>query len=342
VEAAVPVAEARSHPLLDDLRVSGRRGLVVFTSGTTGRPKAVLQSVDRLLRKFDTADRPLRTLACCSSTTSPASTRCCTRSPPVAAGWSLARRDPESSALRSRHAREVLNTSPSFLRLLWASGRAADEDLGSVEIVTYGASRWTRRHSSGPGGCSRAPAAAEVRHDRDRGAAHALGGGRQPAHPPVHRRCRRAGARRGAVDPQSRRALGYLNAPSPIDAEGWYCTGDLVDEGDDVAAVPRARQRAINVGGEKVSPAAVEQVILELPEVVHVVVHGRAHPLLGQVVAATVSLRDGADPSQIERVVRRHCRDHLPRHAVPVTVDVAEAGLVSGRQKLQRRETPRD
>jgi acyl-coenzyme A synthetase/AMP-(fatty) acid ligase len=94
----------------------------------------------------------------------------------------------------------------------------------------------------------------------------------------------------------------------------------------------------INVGGEKVAPVEVEQVILELDEIASVAVSGRAHPLLGQIVTARVLLRPGVDVAKVEALVRRHCRSRLPRHKVPVTVDVATGPLSSDRQKILRRD----
>jgi acyl-CoA synthetase (AMP-forming)/AMP-acid ligase II len=131
--------------------------------------------------------------------------------------------------------------------------------------------------------------------------------------------------------------LGYLNAPSPPAADGWYCTGDLVEQDGPWIRVLGRGGELINVGGEKVVPAEVEAAILELDEIAAAAVSGLAHPLLGQVVTARVQLAPGADAATIETQVRRHCRARLPRHAVPVTVDVAAEALTSERQKVLRR-----
>jgi long-chain acyl-CoA synthetase len=71
---------------------------------------------------------------------------------------------------------------------------------------------------------------------------------------------------------------GYLNQPGQtadlIDAEGWLHTGDIgsVDADGFVSVVDRKKELIITAGGENVSPAAVENLLV-------------AHPLIGQALA---------------------------------------------------------
>jgi long-chain acyl-CoA synthetase len=71
---------------------------------------------------------------------------------------------------------------------------------------------------------------------------------------------------------------GYLNLPGQtadlIDAEGWLHTGDIgsVDADGFVSVVDRKKELIITAGGENVSPAAVENLLV-------------AHPLVGQALA---------------------------------------------------------
>ncbi len=61
--------------------------------------------------------------------------------------------------------------------------------------------------------------------------------------------------------------LGYLNAPSPFDEDGWYDTGDQVETDGEYIRILGRKSEIINVGGEKVFPAEVESVFLEIPNV---------------------------------------------------------------------------
>lgn len=329
-----------AHPLVAALAAAGEPGLVIFTSGSTGRARGALHGVERFLGKFDRPGRALRTLPFLQfDHVAGMDTLLYT----LSAGGSLvvaARRDPPSICRLIETARvEVLSTSPSFLRLLWASGAAGEHDLSSVQIVTYGSEpmdaatlrriaqlfprarlsqKYGTTETGAPRTISRADDSLWIRIE-DEGV--------------------RAEVRDGLLWIRSEGAfLGYLDdVGAPCQVDGWYCTGDLVEQdGPWIRVLGRGGER-INVGGEKVVPNEVEATILELDDVAAVAVSGLAHALLGQVVTARVQLAPGADAATIEARVRRHCRTRLPRHAVPVTVDVTDEALVNDRQKILRR-----
>ncbi|MEX3935792.1 hypothetical protein AB4Y32_29015 [Paraburkholderia phymatum] len=74
--------------------------------------------------------------------------------------------------------------------------------------------------------------------------------------------------------------LGYLNAPSPFDDEGWFNTGDVVEtDGEYVPALGR-RSEIVNVGGEKVYPGEVESTLLAAGNARDVTVSGRPTPVM--------------------------------------------------------------
>jgi acyl-CoA synthetase (AMP-forming)/AMP-acid ligase II len=131
--------------------------------------------------------------------------------------------------------------------------------------------------------------------------------------------------------------LGYLNATSPVDEDGWYCTGDQVDVDGEWIRVRGRVSDTINVGGEKASPTEIEQVILEQCFVRAVIVFSEKHPLMGQVVAAEVSVTPGFDTKDAAARIRRHCRQRLAPHKIPVRILFTDQDLTSARQKLQRR-----
>ncbi len=328
-----------THPQLEHLKGAGVAGVVIFTSGSSGKPKAALHSVERFLRKFDRPGRARRTVAFLQlDHVAGIDTLLYT----LAAGGALvlpADRDPATiCAVIEASRAQVLSTSPSFLRLLWASGDAAGRDLSSLEIVTYGsepmdAATLARINALLPGvrisqkyGTTETGAPRTVSQSSDSLWVRIQGEGVETQ------------IRNGILWVRSEsQFLGYLNAPDPFDAEGWYCTGDLVEERGDWIHIRGRESDLINVGGEKVSPLEVEQVILELDEIVSVAVCGTPSTLLGQVVTALVVLRQGVDAAKAESLVRRHCRKRLARHMVPVTVDVTTGPLSSDRQKIQRR-----
>ena len=101
--------------------------------------------------------------------------------------------------------------------------------------------------------------------------------------------------------------LGYLNAPNPFDADGFFDTGDLVDVDGDWLRFLGRKSDIINVGGSKVYPAEVESVLLELDNVADVSVSGEPSPLTGQLVAATFRLVEPEPVAEFKPRMRQFC-----------------------------------
>jgi acyl-CoA synthetase (AMP-forming)/AMP-acid ligase II len=106
----------------------------------------------------------------------------------------------------------------------------------------------------------------------------------------------------------------YGSATSPIDVDGWLSTGDLgrMDEAGFIWITGRCKDLIIR-GGENVAPAAVEQALVGAPGVRDVVVFGLSHPHLGEEVAAVVVVNEGYSPAAIEA----HARTRVASFAIP-------------------------
>lgn len=327
------------HPLLDRLRAAASPGFVIFTSGSSGRPKAVLHDLSRFLTAYRTADKALVTLAfLLFDHIAGLDTLFYT----LHAGGTLVltpTRAPSSvAALVARWRVEVLPTSPSFLKLLCLSGAAEQHDLRSLRIVTFGSEPMDRAT------LDQVAALLPGARLRQKYGASEFGA------PRVRTRGEDGLWIRLASDDTQVRVedgllwvrasttmLGYLNADSPVRDDGWLCTGDRVEVDGEWMRVLGRQSDLINVGGEKVYPSEVEAVIAELDCVAQVAVRGERHPMLGQVVTAMVLPRDGnADPALLRRTIRAHCLGRLQRHKVPATVSISTGPLVNERQKIVR------
>ena len=76
--------------------------------------------------------------------------------------------------------------------------------------------------------------------------------------------------------------LGYLNASSPFTEDGWLKTGDAVEvDGEYIKTLGR-KSEIINVGGEKVYPQEVENVIQEMDNVIEVTVYREKNSIIGK------------------------------------------------------------
>jgi len=106
------------------------------------------------------------------------------------------------------------------------------------------------------------------------------------------------------------------------DADGWFHTGDLAEQAADGSyrIVGRAKELIIS-GGENIHPAEIEGPLAEHPEVLECAAFGLPDPQWGEAVAVAVVLRPGAAASDDElraHLAARLARYKLPRHWVRV------------------------
>jgi acyl-CoA synthetase (AMP-forming)/AMP-acid ligase II len=113
--------------------------------------------------------------------------------------------------------------------------------------------------------------------------------------------------------------IGYFGGPgeghdSPIDADGWLHTGDLghLDDGGYLWITGRAKDLIIR-GGENIAPAAVEQALAGIDGVVESAVFGVPHPDLGEEVMAVVVVEDDLTADDLGQELR----SRLASFAVP-------------------------
>lgn len=103
----------------------------------------------------------------------------------------------------------------------------------------------------------------------------------------------------------------YTGIGSVLDAEGWFPTKDVaaLDE-DGYLFIGGRSDDTIIRGGENIAPAEIEDVLVEHPDVRDVAVVGPEDPQWGQIIVAVVVPHAGAtpDPDDLRDHVRRHLR----------------------------------
>jgi acyl-coenzyme A synthetase/AMP-(fatty) acid ligase len=334
---ALPAPAVR-QPLLTALQVAGDAGIVLFTSGSTGRPKAALHSIQRFLRKFDRPGKSLRTLAfLLFDHVAGLDTLFYTLSNGGAVVVTRDRSPPAIYRLIDDARVEVLSASPTFLRLLCMAGDDAERSLASLKIVTYGSEPMDPRTLALLNERFPSCRISQKYGTTETGSPHSASRDNNS----LWLKLGGDGVDVRVVDGELQMRsestiLGYLNAPSPVDAEGWYSTGDLVEvDGEWIRFRGRSSDQ-INVGGEKVAPSEVEQVLLELDFIREAVVSGESNPIMGQVVAAKIVMAEAIDERDAMRRIRIHCRSRLAPHMIPVKVHFVSGSLSTPRHKIQR------
>ena len=135
-------------------------------------------------------------------------------------------------------------------------------------------------------------------------------------------------------------SAGYYKRPEATAevfvAEGWFRTGDIVrmDSEGYVFIVDRAKDM-INVGGEKVYPRDVEEVLFRHPAVGDAVVVAAPDPILGEIPRAVVALKPGAVVSAEELVA--FLRPVLATFKLPRDIEFVSAVPRSASGKALRR-----
>jgi acyl-CoA synthetase (AMP-forming)/AMP-acid ligase II len=133
--------------------------------------------------------------------------------------------------------------------------------------------------------------------------------------------------------------LGYLNAPSPFDEQGWLDTGDVVEmQGEYIRFLGR-KSEIINVGGQKVYPAEVENVLMDMSNVRDVTISGEPHPITGNIVVARFNVFEPEDVAAFRKRVREHCRGKLEPFKIPARIVLVDDNQFSGRFKKMRHTT---
>ena len=327
-----------TNPVLVDFMKKGEAGLLLFSSGSTGAPKGILHSWPAVLAKFRAPRAPVVAITFLMLDHFGGINTLFHLASNLGTIVTVRRRtvDTICEAIQ-RHRVELLPTTPSFLNILVHSDAPTHYDLTSLRTVSYGTEVMPQQT------LDRLSALfPEVKLQQTYGLSE-LGVLRSQSRPDgsLWFKIGGEGFQTRIVDDvlwirSDYAMVGYLNAPSPFDADGWFNTQDRVEvDGDYVKILGRVTD-LINVGGQKVYPAEVEGVILGVDNVHDVAVFGERHALLGQVVVAKIVLERPEAVESVKKRVRQACLAQLASFKVPVKVVLAEGELHSSRQKKIR------
>ena len=132
---------------------------------------------------------------------------------------------------------------------------------------------------------------------------------------------------------------GYLDDPvattEAIDAEGWLHTGDVgVLDADGYLRITDRRKDMYIVGGFNCYPAEIEKIMAAHPGIAQVAVIGIPDARLGEVGQAFVIRRPGA--SLDEAALTAWCRDNMANYKVPRRIEFVDALPTNAAGKVQK------
>ncbi len=120
------------------------------------------------------------------------------------------------------------------------------------------------------------------------------------------------------------------------DDEGFVDTGDIVEQSGERCFFRGRRSGIINIGGLKVHPEEVEQVINSHGRVRMSCVSARRNPILGGLITAEIVLTEGDASDALKQEIVGLCHAKLPRHMVPATIRFVPALDMLASGKLAR------
>ena len=315
---------AEQNDLLISFLERGHPGLVVFTSGSTGRPKGILHDCELVLQKFAMERQGYRTLLFLLMDHFGGFNTLMSVFSYGGTGVIAADRTPDEVCRTVEQAHvELLPVTPTFLNLLLASKCYKEYDLSSVRLITYGtevipettleriaivfpSARLQQTYGLSELGVLRS-------RSKESNSVWVKVGGQGFETKIVD----------GILYVRSQSAMvGYLNEPSPFDADGWMNTGDMVEVDGEYVRILGRESEIINVGGQKVFPVEVETVLMKADNVVETTVYGVPNALMGSSVTARVSLEQDEDPIQLKVRLRKFCLERLAPYKVPVRFTV--------------------
>lgn len=314
-------------------------GLVLFSSGTSGKSKGIVHNLSALLEKYKRTGKDYTTLSFMNyDHIGGFDTILYSLSNQSTLVFQNDRSPQAVCEIIQKHKVEVLPVTPTFLNLLILSEMYKNYDLSSLKYITYGAEpmpeyllkrcnvlfpnvRFLQKFGTSETGTL------QSKSKSNDSLWFKIGGEGFDIR-----------IVDGILQIKAKSAmLGYLNAPHPFTEDGWYITGDKVETDGEYIRILGRDSEIINVGGEKVFPAEVENVILELTEIKDVLVYGENSPIIGNIVVADIVLNnEDLKKSEAKKLVKKHCSGKLEQFKIPIKINISTETQYTDRFKKIR------
>ena len=329
-----------SHNMIDNLREKNSSGLILFSSGSTGKPKAMVHNLDTLIDSFkDKKEKSMNMLVFLmfdhigglNTVFNALCMGACLIIPKIKDAKTICE-------LIEKYKIMVLPSSPTFLNLILISEEYKNYDLSSLRMITYGTETMPQSLL-----LKLKEVFPKVKFLQTFGTSETgISTTSSKSSNSLFMKLEDINGEYKIVENElwlrsKTQVLGYLNASmDSFTSDGWFKTGDLVEvDGEYIKIIGRAKE-VINVGGQKVLPAEVESIILEMEEISDCMVYGEKNAITGQTVVCDVVLNKNIE--NIKKRVRVFCKDRLDAYKIPTKVNVVDKTNFSDRFKKIRKK----
>lgn len=330
-----------SHKIINDLQTSKCAGLILFSSGSTGAPKAMIHNLDTLVDSYgDKKQKQINMLVFLMfDHIGGINTMLNILSMNATMIIPQNRNADDICQLIEEYKIAVLPSSPTFLNLILINRSYEKYDLSSLRMITYG----TETMPEGLLGRLKA-VFSKVRFLQTFGTSETgIAATSSKSSSSTFMKIDDENLEYKIVDNElwlrsKTQILGYLNrSMESFTNDGWFKTGDLVElDSEGFIKIIGRNKEIINVGGQKVLPSEVESVLLGMDEIEDCLVYGEQNAITGQSVSCDVVLKSGVKADGLKILVRKFCKDKLDNFKIPTRVNVVQKTEFTERFKKSR------
>lgn len=309
------------NELIQAMKNEKGSGLVLFTSGSTGIEKAALHNLEQFISQLKIPKKKYKSILFMKFDHIGGVNTLLQLLSSGGTGVCVAKRDPESIChLIEKETITLFSSTSSFLAMLLASKEFLKYDLSSLKLVTFGTEpisqfvldRWPLDFPSVPLYQTYGMTETGILGLKSLSSSSAF-----LTFKNMENSLRVKNNVLQIKQPESFK--GYLNYPFSL--EEWYSTGDRVKKQDDAFVILGRESDWIIVGGEKVSPFEVEDVLMSFPGVLSAKVFGKDFLLTNQIVAARIFVKHENRNEEFIIKLKEFCMNKLDRFKVPADIE---------------------
>lgn len=319
-----------------DLQLEVKSGFLINSSGTTGTPKTALYSFDIFLSKFkDSPHKPIETIMTMGLDHIGGMDVYFSI---ISRGGRVFHPDKVSAAEICQVIQDkkihFISLTPTLLNMIFLSESHLKYDLSSLKIVNFGAEVM--------------PAALLERAKlnlphvvfKQTFGTTETGTLQVEKHPsdPLLIKIKGSKVIDGKLYVRSDHGmLRYLEQDSPL-IDGYFPTGDLVTEHEGYLKILGRDNEVINIGGHKVIPTEVEEILLGIPHVKNAVVYGEKNLITGSILVAEIVWDNTSGINNCIQYIKQILKGKTEKHKIPAKIKLVEYIKCSTRMKKIRQE----
>ena len=295
------IKQKKKNNLLFKFRKTKDAGLILFSSGTTGRPKAILHSMSTLLNRYTGKKKSLITMNfLLFDHIGGINTLFYTLFNNGQIVIPYKRNVADIVKDIEKFSVELLPTTPTFLRMLLFDTSLNLKKLKSLKIITYGAELMDEDTLQKISEIFPNVSLRQTYGMSEIGILKVKSEGNNSLWIQIEG----DGVEKKIIDDvlylrTKNKMFGYLNYKTPFDKNGWYNTNDIVKsrQNDQIKIIGR-KTDVISVGGLKILPSEIERIALKNKNIKNVKAYGRNNPITGQHVEIICEIKKNLENYQ--------------------------------------------